>query len=803
MFHLKLLKRCAVAIALCGLAAMSGPASGQGVALKDLVPKGMVIGVAINQRQSDGADTAAVDIITRQFDQISPENLLKFQPVHPAADRYAFDAQDRYVQFGVDRHMQVIGHNLVWHQQTPAWVFQGPDGKPADRETLLARMREHIHTVVGRYKGKIYGWDVVNEAIDEDGSLRKAPWHDGIGDDYVAKAFEFAHEADPDAQLYYNDYNLEKPAKRAGVIRLVKDLQARGLRIDGIGNQGHWRLETPAIDDIETALTDLHNSTGLKVMYTELDINVLPPAPPAGQAADPALANPYATGLPDAQQQQLAKRYADIFGVIVRHRDWVSRVTFWGLSDADSWLNRGRANYPLLWDRQRQPKPAFQAVVNALTTPAPAPRPVIVEQLTFAPYHPTGVYDVGETVGWTVTPGPAPVTYKYKWTIRRNNAVVLKEGTLDLSAGKATIEAAGDQPGMIYVAVEAYDDLTPGAAAPVANGSRFVGGNTGRNTGLYAVGAAVAPTKIGLSTPRPADFDAFWDGKLAAQTKVPIDATLTPVQTDLPGVDMNMFALHALGSAAHGYIAKPSREGRFPAIIQLQYAGVYALNAGAVARRAAEGWLILNVDSHDKLPSDPAGDIPRGYQAVGNTDRERSYFLNMYLRDSRVLDYLLTRPDWDGKTIVLMGGSMGGQQSLALAGLRPDKISAVLVCVPAGADSNGDLHGRKAGYPNWPSDNPDVMKTALYFDTVNFTPHIKAPVMAGMGFIDTISPPAGVWTALNQIAGPVEALPMIESEHDNLTPAKVRACSARTTDILDQLVHGGTFSPSVRAWEHR
>jgi len=335
----------------------------QGVALKDVMPKGMVIGVAINQRQSDGVDTAAVDIITKQFNQISPENLLKFQLVHPAADRFAFEAQDRYVQFGLDRKMQVVGHTLVWHQQTPAWVFQGADGTPVDRETLLARMRDHIHTVVGRYKGKIHGWDVVNEAIDEDGALRKAPWRDGIGDDYVAKAFEFAREADSNAELYYNDYNLEKPAKRAGVIRLVKDLRARGLRVDGIGNQAHWRLETPTIAEIEEALVDLH-STGLKVMYTELDINLLPNA---GRGADPAVANPYATGLPDEKQQQLATRYADIFGVIVKHRDSVSRVTFWGLSDADSWLNRGRMNYPLLWDRQRQPKPAFQAVVDLLT----------------------------------------------------------------------------------------------------------------------------------------------------------------------------------------------------------------------------------------------------------------------------------------------------------------------------------------------------------------------------------------------------------------------------------------------------
>jgi len=416
----------------------------------------------------------------------------------------------------------------------------------------------------------------------------------------------------------------------------------------------------------------------------------------------------------------------------------------------------------------------------------------IPQQLAFTPYHASGIYAVGETVGWTVEPGPVAPTYGYKWTIRRNNAVVLKEGKLDLSSGKDKIEIAADQPEMIYVAVEAYTNLAPDAPA-----GAFTGGNAGRNTGFYAVGAAVAPTKLGLSTPRPDDFDAFWDGKLAAQAKIPINPVLTKVEADVPGVEMNMFVLDALGSQTHGYVAKPAGEGKFPAVIQLQYAGVYALNAHGAAQRASEGWLMINVDSHDKLPSDPSGNIPRGYQAVGNTDREKSYFLNMYLRDSRALDYLLTRPDWDGKTIVLMGGSMGGQQSLVLAGLRPDKITAALVCVPAGADTNGDLHGRKAGYPNWPSTDPDVMKTALYFDTVNFTSRIQAPVMAGMGFIDTISPPAGVWTALNQIAGVKEPLPMIESEHDNLTPAKGRACPARTKEILDVLVKGGKYKPTT------
>lgn len=421
--------------------------------------------------------------------------------------------------------------------------------------------------------------------------------------------------------------------------------------------------------------------------------------------------------------------------------------------------------------------------------------PAIQQQLTFTPYHANDIYAVGETVGWTVTPGPVPPAYGYKWTIRRNNAVVLKEGKLDFSSGQDKIEIIAETPEMIYVAVEPYAVL-PTPDAPTQTEVIFTGGNTGRNNGLYAVGAAVAPTKIGLSTPRPDDFDAFWEGKLAMQAKLPINAELMPVQTDVSGVELNIFALNALGSKAHGYIAKPAHEGKFPALIQLQYAGVYALNAHAAAQHAAEGWLFINVDSHDKLPSDPSGNVPKNYQTIGNTDREQSYFLNMYLRDSRVLDYLMTRPDWDGKTVVLTGGSMGGQQSVALAGLRPDKISAVLVCVPAGADTNADLHGRKAGYPNWPANNPDAMHTALYFDTVNFASRIKAPVLAGMGFIDTISPPAGIWTALNQMPGSKEALPLIESEHDNLTPQKGRACPARTREILDSLVKGGEFKPS-------
>ena len=436
----------------------------------------------------------------------------------------------------------------------------------------------------------------------------------------------------------------------------------------------------------------------------------------------------------------------------------------------------------------------FALAVFFTTTLVSAQRRAPIEQqLTFEPYHNTGIYNIGETVGWTVTPGPVAPAYRYKWTIRRNNADVLKEGKLDLSSGKDKIEITGGEPEMIYVAIEPVAKLAADEGDVQANG--FSGGNTGRNNGLYAVGAAVAPAKIGLSTPRPEDFDAFWSGKLAAQAKIPINPVLTPLQADVEGVEMSTFVLDALGSHTQGYFAKPATEGKFPALMLLQYAGVYALNAHAVASRAAEGWLVINVDSHDKLPSEPKGNVPQNYAAVGNTDRESSYFLNMYLRDSRALDFLMTRPEWDGKTIVLMGTSMGGQQSLMLAGLRPDNITAVLVCVPAGADSNADLHGRKAGYPNWPSKDPKVMNTALYFDTVNFASRIKAPVLAAMGFIDTVSPPAGIWTELNQISVPKEPLPMIESEHNNLTPQKEQAWDARSKEVLGILLKGGVFAP--------
>jgi endo-1,4-beta-xylanase len=364
-----------LAVFAAAIIAASGAVRGAGPALKDLVPKGLLIGAAINRAQSDEQDKVSDEIVIQQFNTISPENILKWGLVHPEPDRYDFEPADRYVAFGQAHGMKVIGHNLVWHQQTPAWVFAGSDGQPATRETLLARMQEHITKVAGRYRGRIHGWDVVNEAFDEDGNIRKSPWSTGVGEDFILKAFEFARAADPQAELYYNDYNLWKPAKRAAALRLVKQLRDRGLRIDAIGEQGHWALATPSIDEIDKTITDIAGA-GVKAMITELDIEMLP-RDPKMFGADLATRQEfkdktdiYKNGLPPEQQQQLAKRYADAFALFLKRRDMLTRITFWGVSDAHTWLNNfpvpGRTNHPLLWDRQGQPKPAFNAVVEVL-----------------------------------------------------------------------------------------------------------------------------------------------------------------------------------------------------------------------------------------------------------------------------------------------------------------------------------------------------------------------------------------------------------------------------------------------------
>jgi endo-1,4-beta-xylanase len=344
--------------------------------LKDVFGDDFYIGVALNLNQISGNEPNAVALAEKHFNSISPENILKWEEVHPKPNEYNFEPADRYVAFGEKHKMHIIGHTLVWFDQMPDWVFREKSGKPLNREALLERMKEHIFTVMGRYKGRIHGWDVVNEAIVPDGRFRKCKWLEIIGEDYVLKAFEYARQADPDAQLYYNDYNLWKPLQCEGVVRLIQNLQSKGVRIDGLGIQGHWGLDYPSLEQIETFIGAL-SKLGVKLMITEMDLTVLPFAEDYMNmnlsSLDSELQkklNPYADALPDPVQKDQANRYAEFFSIFRKHRDLFNRVTFWGIHDGQSWRNTwpviGRTDYPLLFDRCCKPKPAFEAVVKSV-----------------------------------------------------------------------------------------------------------------------------------------------------------------------------------------------------------------------------------------------------------------------------------------------------------------------------------------------------------------------------------------------------------------------------------------------------
>ena len=345
--------------------------------LKEAFQNDFYIGAALNVEQICGRDPEAMDLITRHFNSITPENIMKWEEIHPEPERYNFEASDQYVAFGEKHRMHIIAHALVWFHQTPDWVFQDQSGNLLSRKALLERMKEHIFTVMGRYKGRIHGWDVVNEAIMKDGSFRKCKWLEIIGEDYVQKAFEFAREADPDAELYYNEYDYEFGPKTDGVIRLIRNLQQSGVRVDGIGIQGHWFLDYPKMDLLDSYVRELWK-LGVKLMVTELDVGVLPFIPL--DAAVVSLSsfdaetrnkyNPYPDGLPDAVEKNLADRYAELFSYFKKNRDLFGRITFWAVHDGQSWRNywpvTGRRDYPMLFDRRCRPKPAFDAVVQAV-----------------------------------------------------------------------------------------------------------------------------------------------------------------------------------------------------------------------------------------------------------------------------------------------------------------------------------------------------------------------------------------------------------------------------------------------------
>ena len=362
-------------------AAEVAPATKAARTLKDAYAGGFLLGVAVNDEIVAGRDAASQALVLQHFGSITAENVMKAEVLNPEPGVWDFTRADAFVEFGRRHGMFVVGHTLVWHNQTPAFFFADADGRPNTPQAQVEVMRRYIETVAGRYRGRVQAWDVVNEAIGEDGRYRSdTAWVKAVGDgdELVRRAFEFAARYAPDAELYYNDFNAERPAKRDGIVRMAKMLQAHGIRIDGIGIQAHWGLNYPALEDIEAAI-DAYAALGLKVMITELDIDVLP-LTREGQVIGTGLLHPqfqlpeferyldpYKAGLPPDVQRRLAERYAELFRLFHRKRDKIARVTLWGVHDGMSWKNDypvpGRTNYPLLFDRERKPKPALDAVL--------------------------------------------------------------------------------------------------------------------------------------------------------------------------------------------------------------------------------------------------------------------------------------------------------------------------------------------------------------------------------------------------------------------------------------------------------
>lgn len=337
------------------------------IGLKELFSDKFKIGTAISREQIIGSQQQILPFVNKHFNAITPENSMKWERIHPEKGVYDFEAADALVEFSNEYNHFITGHTLVWHSQVPDWVFEHPDGTLLTRVELLKRMGDHINSVAGRYAGKIDAWDVVNEAFNEDGSLRESKWLSIIGDDFIEQAFMMAAKAAPNAKLYYNDYNLYKPEKRNGVVRLVKLLQSKGIRIDGVGMQAHYSLTSPELSDVEDSIK-AYGDLNVDVLITELDVSVLPFPDENNMGADVSLNialqesfNPYPQSLPLAVEKELGERYKALFKIFNKHQDKIERVTFWGVSDANTWRNDwpmpGRSDYPLLFDRELKAKP--------------------------------------------------------------------------------------------------------------------------------------------------------------------------------------------------------------------------------------------------------------------------------------------------------------------------------------------------------------------------------------------------------------------------------------------------------------
>lgn len=346
--------------------------------LQDAFGDKFLIGVAVPNHQISGKDTAATRIIKTHFNSIVGENCMKCANIHPEEDRYYFGGADSLVAFGEQNNMAIIGHCLIWHSQCAPWFFTDKDGKQVSAELLKQRMKEHISTVVGRYKGKIKGWDVVNEAIEGDGSYRKTKFYEILGEEYIPLAFQYAHEADPDAELYYNDYGMHAPGRRDGVVRLVKSLKEKGLRIDAVGLQGHMGMDYPTVEEFEKSMMAFADC-GVKLMITEWEMSALPTIHERANISDTVAfnqaMNPYPEALPDSVSRIWNARMKAFFNLFLKHADVMDRVTVWGVSDGDSWKNdfpvKGRKEYPLLFDRKHEMKPFLRELMDETSLKTP------------------------------------------------------------------------------------------------------------------------------------------------------------------------------------------------------------------------------------------------------------------------------------------------------------------------------------------------------------------------------------------------------------------------------------------------
>ncbi|MNQ07637.1 Endo-1,4-beta-xylanase A precursor [compost metagenome] len=359
-------------VAVTTLLAVSCTSQKETVSLKDAYKDDFYIGTALSADQIEVKNAKEDSLIRKEFNAITAENIMKSMFTHPQKDKYDFALSDKFVAYGEKNKMFIHGHTLIWHSQLAPWME-----KIADSTEMKAFMKDHITTIVSKYKGRINSWDVVNEALNEDGTLRQSVFLKTLGEKYLVNAFKLAEKADPKAELYYNDYNIEEPAKRAGAIALIKKIKAEGGKVDGVGIQGHWRLNSPSLEEIEKSILE-YSALGIKVAFTELDITVLP-NPWDLKGADvnqkfegnPKM-NPYPEKLPDSVQTQLAERYASLFKLFLKHKDKISRVTFWGVHDGQSWLNdwpiKGRTNYPLPFDKQLKHKPAYDSILKLKET---------------------------------------------------------------------------------------------------------------------------------------------------------------------------------------------------------------------------------------------------------------------------------------------------------------------------------------------------------------------------------------------------------------------------------------------------